>query len=270
MKKIEHGMLKDKQKGKKAVKRFAEAIGNNLMGTQLVGELPYMIGIYEYPSGIIVYGNKKFFENYEILNPDDLIGKYSILQDEYLLDTRGAREFIERVFKGETLILNNYKTPYEVIRVKRNKEVMDEFKIHDVTGYPIYNKKKEIAYLVFTSHIVSTHSGRKEIMKAQEYLIDNWLDDFNLEAVAKSSGLSVAQFSRMFKHYVGKTPYEYYKQIKIDKLKERLLDPNLSISDAFADCGIDYNGRYRQFFKAIVGKTPREYWESNANYEVVE
>jgi methylphosphotriester-DNA--protein-cysteine methyltransferase len=61
------------------------------------------------------------------------------------------------------------------------------------------------------------------------------------------------------------TPMDYYKRTKIDKIKEKLLAPGLSISEAFAVCGVEYNGRYKQYFKDIVGKTPSKYREENTN-----
>jgi len=44
-------------------------------------------------------------------------------------------------------------------------------------------------------------------------------------------------------------------------LKELLQNPNISISTAFEECGLNYNGKYKQFFKEIVGMSPSEYRE---------
>ena len=84
-------------------------------------------------------------------------------------------------------------------------------------------------------------------------------EPFDLAATAKAACLSKAQFIKLFKKHTGVTPHEYYINYKISKLKEILLDTNLSIAQAFAACNIDYNGYSAKLFKKKVGVTPSEY-----------
>jgi AraC family transcriptional regulator len=42
-------------------------------------------------------------------------------------------------------------------------------------------------------------------------------------------------------------------------MKEKLLDLNLSVSQAFAACGVDYSGYYAKLFRQQTGETPRQY-----------
>ena len=74
--------------------------------------------------------------------------------------------------------------------------------------------------------------------------------------MVKAACLSKAQFIKLFKKHTGVTPYEYYIDYKISKLKETLLDTNLSITQAFAACNMDYNGHSVKLFKERVGVTP--------------
>jgi transcriptional regulator GlxA family with amidase domain len=55
------------------------------------------------------------------------------------------------------------------------------------------------------------------------------------------------------------TPHEYYMSIKIDKIKDRLLDTNLSVEEAFARCGVHYHGHFAALFKEKTGFTPMQY-----------
>jgi AraC family transcriptional regulator len=48
-----------------------------------------------------------------------------------------------------------------------------------------------------------------------------------------------AHFTKLFKKHTGITPHEYYINYKISKLKEKLLDTNLSIAQVFAACNMD-------------------------------
>lgn len=46
---------------------------------------------------------------------------------------------------------------------------------------------------------------------------------------------------------------------KINKLKEKLLDSNLSIAQDFTTCNMDYNGHSARLFKEKVGVSPSAY-----------
>jgi AraC family transcriptional regulator len=71
--------------------------------------------------------------------------------------------------------------------------------------------------------------------------------------------LSKAHFTKLFKQNTGVTPKEYYINYKISKLKEKLLDTNLSIAQAFAACNMNYNGYSASLFKKKVGLSPSEF-----------
>ncbi len=45
----------------------------------------------------------------------------------------------------------------------------------------------------------------------------------------------------------------------MSKLKESLMDANLSVEEAFSACGINYHGYYAGLFRDKTGMTPSEY-----------
>jgi AraC-like DNA-binding protein len=87
----------------------------------------------------------------------------------------------------------------------------------------------------------------------------HWQDKFNINEIADFVHLSKYHFARIFKKHTGMKPYGYYQDIKFGKLKEKLLDNNLSIAEAFAGCGMDYKGYFAKIFKEKVGITPLQY-----------
>lgn len=103
------------------------------------------------------------------------------------------------------------------------------------------------------------YRGKNEIERAREYIETNWFNKFDLNEAAKTACLSKAHFSKLFKKHTGVTPLEYYTNYKISKLKEKLRDPNLSITQAFAACNMDYNGYAARLFREKTGLTPSEY-----------
>ena len=86
------------------------------------------------------------------------------------------------------------------------------------------------------------YQRKDEIAKAREYIESHWLERFNANKTAKAAYLSKAHFTRLFRKHTGMTPYEYYTNYRISKLKEKLMDANLTVKQAFAACNMDYNG----------------------------
>jgi AraC-like DNA-binding protein len=108
------------------------------------------------------------------------------------------------------------------------------------------------------------YQGKKEIEKAKEYIENNWLEKFVLKDVLSASGLSKTHFTRLFKKHTGTTAHEFYIRVKIGKLKEKLIDPNIGVIQAFTECNLEYSGRFAKIFKDREGVTPSEYKQMNS------
>jgi len=103
---------------------------------------------------------------------------------------------------------------------------------------------------------------RDNIKKAIDFMNDCYNEDCSLEDIAKAANLSAYHFIRVFKAETGMTPHEYMMDIRMNRIKEKLADQRLSISQAFSLCGVDYNGHFAAVFKRKVGVTPSQYRQS--------
>lgn len=139
----------------------------------------------------------------------------------------------------------------------------------DITIYPILNDEKQVIYVVAFLINRRVYRGRNEIEKAKEYIESHWSEKFDLVETAKEVGFSKAHFIKLFKQHTGLTPHDYYINYKISRLREKLLDTNLSIAQAFAACNMDYNGHSAGLFKKKTGLSPSAYRRMTQRNKIV-
>lgn len=99
------------------------------------------------------------------------------------------------------------------------------------------------------------YSSRIEINKAIDYLWENTDDEFSLKNLCKISNLSPYYFLRLFKDVTGKTPYEYYMDIKINKAVELLKSGKYSITEISYMLGFSSNSHFSTVFRNRKGLT---------------
>lgn len=244
------------------VRSLQTIFGDEELLINIVEAFPYPIQISK-PDGTVILVNKSFLKVFHITDKEDFISKYNMLQDT-LIANLGIKEIVQKAFQGETVHLFDIKVPLQdIINKYGTGEVLFDSIFQNITTFPVYNSHNQLSCVVSVFIISKQYCGKEEIIKGKEYIENHWQEKFNIAAVAKASGFSKTQFTRLFKMLTGITPLNYYLSIKINMIKEKLLDTNLSISQAFSACGLDYSGHYAKVFKARVGATPSEYRRNN-------
>ena len=252
----------------KIVQAFQFMLDDRVTMFQFMDIFPYPMQIFD-PDGFLLFANRAICEDANVADLSEAVGTYNILQDPVTLDVLGLREPIEAVFKGERRTVHDVRIPYEDISAKftQTDEHFNKVKYQDITGFQLWDVKGDIAYIIMIFITKQTYTGRTDMIKAQEYMDQNWRDEFDRDKIAKMAHINPKSFSGLFKQHIGFTPLEYYKRVKINMIKEKLLDPNLSISKAFVDCGVDYNGRWAKYFSEIMEMSPSEYRKNKLKKE---
>jgi AraC family transcriptional regulator len=214
------------------------------------------------PDGVCLFVNTVFLEFFCIPDPSDIIGKFNVLQDPFINHNLGLTDYLQRVFSGEILSVYDVRVPFEEIdrRYRSHRGKPMEHKMYqDITNFPLLREDGTVAYVITVFMTKRIYQSRLDTIKAKEYIDNHWLDDFDLSKISDHTGLSRHHLARLFKSFIGMTPYSYYQKIKVEKIKEALGDINLSISEAFTSCGADYSGGFSEAFKRKTGMTPSEY-----------
>lgn len=100
---------------------------------------------------------------------------------------------------------------------------------------------------------------KRSIILAMEFIHENYRQNFSLDEVARAAHLSPYHFSRIFKVEVGKTPFEYLLDVKIDRAKELLRRKDTSITEVCFECGFNNASHFTTTFSRRVGVTPSAY-----------
>lgn len=233
-------------------------INNRDLFTKLIECLPYPTQVYA-ADGTLIMVNPAFLEEFNIPDPSPIIGKCNVLRDP-TISGYDVMQYVLPAFSGSVTYVNDLKVPVHVLKKFYNIPLKNtEVFYQDISTLPLKDDRGEIICVV---NILVTRRKlieNEEISNAKAYIEAHWQDEFHVAEVAKAVFLSPAHFSRLFKTLTGMTPHDYYINVKINKIKDKLLDINLSIEEAFAECGMQYHGHYANLFKTRTGLTPSEY-----------
>ena len=239
---------------------FKALIRNPELNYQILDFLPIPLEIFT-PDGVCIFANRLWLEINNITDLSLVAGKYNAYTDPLMIEILG-QENLDKIFRGETWSFSNFPVPIQDL-LDRNivSEKPFEAAKMDIFCIPVWEGDKFVYTIAFFT-VKNIYIGRTEIAKAKEYMNDNWFDEFNASAIAKAANISRSHLHVLFRDNVGMTMNDYYKRIKVNHIKEKLADKNLSIAQAFSLCGEDSRGTYARVFKELTSMTPTEYRNS--------
>ena len=126
--------------------------------------------------------------------------------------------------------------------------------------------KETIAALTYhlIARIISIDKSKKygnkeietSIQKAKALMEDRIDQQIDFESLANEIGVGYSWFRRMFKHYTGLAPAQYFLQLKLNKAKDLLLNSSLSIKEISVITGFESQYYFSKFFKKRIGMSP--------------
>lgn len=225
---------------------------------EIFNRFPYSINITT-ADGIMIYANDAFFEGVLHDAREHALGSYNILQEE-MLEKWGLTEHVKSAFRGEKVFTPGLEFPNRsLIGTKYGKDYAFFTLYNDITSFPIFNPEGQLRFVVSIFIPVRRFTAREEVARAKAYIETHWREPFRTINAAQAANMSLSAFLSVFKKETGFTPHAYYIEIKMMHLKEILMDGNQSISQAFNECGMDYNSYYTSLFKTYTGMTPKQF-----------
>jgi AraC-like DNA-binding protein/ligand-binding sensor protein len=99
------------------------------------------------------------------------------------------------------------------------------------------------------------------IAKARAYIAEHQDDDLTLAQVAQSVNTSAFYFCKMFKKATGMTFTDYLARVRVEKVKNLLLNPHKRVSEAAFEAGFQSLSQFNRVFRKIAGESPSTFRE---------
>ncbi|MEM8869895.1 MAG: AraC family transcriptional regulator [Pseudomonadota bacterium] len=106
------------------------------------------------------------------------------------------------------------------------------------------------------------------VRRSLRVMQDNLTEEFEMEDLARSVGLSRPHFFKLFKQQMGVTPNIYMNTLRSEQAIEDLLSTDKSVTDIALDLGFSSQASFTRFFSSNVGIAPSEYRRVSHEAEV--
>jgi AraC-like DNA-binding protein len=95
--------------------------------------------------------------------------------------------------------------------------------------------------------------------KARVLIAERHSDELSLNEVAHAVNMSAFYFCKTFKKATGMTFTDYLARVRIEKVKNLLLNPHKRVSEAAYEAGFQSLSQFNRVFRRIAGESPSTY-----------
>ena len=107
-----------------------------------------------------------------------------------------------------------------------------------------------------------TTSARQVILQAAETLRKNYQKELSLADLLADAHMSKSYFLRLFRRYIGTTPYNYLVNFRITQAKELLVLTDHSVTAIAQEVGFGDVSNFSTRFAKATGQSPLQYRKS--------
>ena len=106
-----------------------------------------------------------------------------------------------------------------------------------------------------------SHGEAPPIARARALIEARYGEDLALDEVAKALNMSAFYFCKCFKKATGMTFTDYLARVRVEKVKNLLLNPHKRVSEAAFEAGFQSLSQFNRVFRRIAGQSPLAYRE---------
>ena len=118
---------------------------------------------------------------------------------------------------------------------------------------------KDLETVLSRSFIANNANDADKINTVFQFILKNFKNEIYIEEIAEKLNMSIASFSRYFKHHTRKTFSNYVTEIRISHSCRLLMEGNHSISEICYQSGFENLSNFYRHFKKHTGLIPKDY-----------
>lgn len=99
------------------------------------------------------------------------------------------------------------------------------------------------------------------IARARAYIAEKHAEELSLSEVSHVVNMSAFYFCKTFKKSTGMTFTDYLARVRVEKVKNLLLNPHKRVSEAAYEAGFQSLSQFNRVFRRIAGEAPSAYRE---------
>ena len=97
------------------------------------------------------------------------------------------------------------------------------------------------------------------IARARAYIAEKHADELTLNEVSHVVNMSAFYFCKSFKKATGMTFTDYLARVRVEKVKNLLLNPHKRVSEAAYEAGFQSLSQFNRVFRRVAGESPSIY-----------
>ncbi len=102
------------------------------------------------------------------------------------------------------------------------------------------------------------------VTRARAYIAEHLANELPLRAVAAAAHMSTFYFCKVFKAATGLTLTDYVSRLRVEKVKQLLLNPHKRVSEAAYEVGFQSLSQFNRVFLRVAGEAPSVYREKHS------
>ncbi len=200
------------------------------------------------------YDGLELIERSKRLNPDlqfIIISGYSQFEYAKTAISHGVKDYLLKPINKSELNESLLRVKKSILEKERFVKIEKEYKDYI---------KKDIDINIKPAAILDdVNKNRVHIEQAKNYILLNYMNNITLEDIGLYIGFNPSYFSSIFKKETGISFVEYLSQVRIEKSKELLKEPDLKIQDISIMVGYSDVKYFSKLFSKHTGLSPKDY-----------
>ncbi len=155
---------------------------------------------------------------------------------------------------GSAIDVKRFEEAYFQTRVVTKRQYESIIRLLTIFGQHLSALSNQLMVQVATAESPA-------IARARSFIAMRYTDEISLGDVARSVNMSAFYFCKSFKRATGMTFTDYLARVRIERVKNLLLNPHKRVSEAAYEAGFQSLSQFNRVFRRVAGESPSAHRE---------